>query len=308
MRGCAATTMVETSIHAVLSRLAQNQREDGGFSYSPTGAPAAEPTALAAIAFSDPTKDEQARAQRALNWLRLAQRPDGSVPVSTMLKSPAWTTSLAMLAWSAAPNRGDYRDAVHSASAWLIRNQGLASSVRLNEAQHDATIVGWSWVDGTHSWVEPTAYAVLALRSTGESEHTRTRDGIRLLHDRALPSGGWNYGNSTVLANTLRPFPETTGVALAALSALEKPDTIEKSLTFLEAELPRIRSPLALGWGLIGLGQWNRRPQASSQWLDEAVSDNQSRLPNAQHDALLLLAASDQPVFNLDIQNREAAR
>lgn len=300
--------MVETSITSVISRLAQNQRGDGGFSYSPTCAAAAEPTALAAIALLDPKTGEQDRAKRAMNWLRTAQRPDGSVPVSSFPDPPSWTTSLAILAWHAASNREDYRDSIRAAADWLIGNQGLTSSVQLNEGQHDATIVGWSWVDGTHSWVEPTAYAVLALRSIGQATHSRSRDGMRLLRDRALPSGGWNYGNSTVLANTLRPFPETTGVALAALSDLEKSDTIEKSLVFLEAELPRIRSPLALGWGLIGLRQWNRRPAQAAHWLDEAVVESASRPANAQHDALLFLAAADRPVFNFGPKSREDER
>lgn len=300
--------MVETSIKSVISRLAQNQRGDGGFTYSPTCAAAAEPTALAAIALIDSKTGDLDRAKRALNWLRTVQRSDGSVPVSTTLDSPSWTTTLAILAWNSAPNRGAYRDSIRAASDWLIGNQGLTSSVRLNEAQHDATIVGWSWVDGTHSWVEPTAYAVLALRSTGQSEHVRNRDGVRLLRDRALPSGGWNYGNSTVLANTLRPFPETTGVALAALSGLEKSDTIEQSLVFLEAELPRIRTPLALAWGLIGLGQWNRRPAQADHWIDEAIIESASRPANAQHDALLLLSAADQPVFKFGPKSGEDAR
>lgn len=300
--------MLTTSLESLVSRLAQNQRGDGGFAYSPMGASAAEPTALAAISLANPAFGEQQRARHATDWLRAAQRRDGCVPVSAALGTPAWTTSLAILAWIVATNAGDNREPIRRAADWLLRNQGLTSSVRLNEAQHDATIVGWSWVDGTHSWVEPTAYAVLALRSIGQGEHERTRDGLRLLRDRVLPTGGWNYGNSTVLANTLRPFPETTGVALAALAAFEKTGPSEKSLAFLEAELPRIRSPLALGWGLIGLTLWNRRPGAASQWIDEAVVANDARPPNAQHDALLLLAACEVPVFPLEMQHPEAAR
>lgn len=300
--------MLMTSLSTLVSRLAQNQRGDGGFSYSPTGASAAEPTALAALALSSQAETERPCARRAADWLRAAQRPDGCVPVSAALSSPAWTTSLALLAWHSSAPPENYRDTTNRATEWLLKNQGLTSTVRINEAQHDATIVGWSWVEGTHSWVEPTAYAVLALRSFGQAEHLRTRDGVRLLRDRALPEGGWNYGNSTVLANTLRPFPETTGVALAALATLEKNETIEKSLTFLETELPRIRSPLALGWGLIGLTMWNRRPAAAAQWLNEAIAANDVRPPNAQHDALLLLASSDKPVFSFDKPNPETAR
>ena len=292
--------MVNMLSTPLISRLAQNQRFDGGFAYSPTGSSAAEPTALAALAFSNPLVGEQGRATRAADWLKAAQQGDGSVPVSASLQSPAWTTSLAILAWHRGPDRSRFHQSTQRATDWLLKNQGLSSSVRLNEAQHDATIVGWSWVDGTHSWVEPTAYAVLALRSIGQSGHARTTDGVRLLRDRALPTGGWNYGNSTVLANTLRPFPETTGVALAGLAGLERNDAIEASLSFLETELPRIRSPLALGWGLIGLTMWNRRPLAAKQWLEEATANNDGRPPNAQHDALLLLASEETPALAVE--------
>ena len=38
---------------------------------------------------------------------------------------------------------------------------------------------------GTHSWVEPTALAVLALRREGLGSHARVQEGVRLLRDRA---------------------------------------------------------------------------------------------------------------------------
>ena len=41
---------------------------------------------------------------------------------------------------------------------------------------HDSTLIGWPWVEGTHSWIEPTAWAVLALKSVGtESAPTHAR-------------------------------------------------------------------------------------------------------------------------------------
>jgi hypothetical protein len=288
--------MLNAQQSALVSRLCDAARAGGGWGYSPATAPAAEPTALATIAL-DAIRDESAGAlaRSGSAWLAEQQRADGAVNVVAGLHQAAWTTSLAVLAWRLV----DFRtrgENIARAVDWLTRARGLTGDVRLSDGQHDASIVGWSWVENTHSWVEPTAYAVMALRVCGSPEHTRTRDGLRLLRDRAIPSGGWNYGNSQVLANMLRPFPETTGVVLSALAGLERDSMIERALTFLKHELPRIRTPLALGWGLIGLHAWGVRPAESAAWLSEAVAQSNERPANPHHDALLLLASLDRPL------------
>ena len=83
---------------------------------------------------------------------------------------------------------------------------------------HDTTLQGWPWVVGTHSWVEPTAISMFALRSAGQAGHPRCREAVKLLLDRQLPAGGWNYGNTTVLGHVLRAQVQPTGLALAALA------------------------------------------------------------------------------------------
>src|SRR5262249_50763798 len=71
----------------------------------------------------------------------------------------------------------------------------------------DISLVGWPWAEGNFSWVEPTAWACLALRRVGLSEHPRVREGLRLLLDRAFDEGGINYGNRTVLGRRTDPIP-----------------------------------------------------------------------------------------------------
>ena len=48
------------------------------------------------------------------------------------------------------------------------------------------------------------------LRSAAEP---RIREAVRLLWDRQLPHGGWNYGNTVVLKQELRPHLLPTGLA-----------------------------------------------------------------------------------------------
>jgi hypothetical protein len=158
---------------------------------------------------------------------------------------------------------------------------------------HDPTIPGWSWVDGTASWLEPTALAVLALRRAGRDDHPRARDGRRLILDRALPAGGWNYGNTTVFGTELRPQPGPTGLALLALAGPgDRPPAVARALRYLADELPTTRSALALGWGLMGLRAWGEWPDGASAWLAESSHRNLDRPDAAPRLAYLLLASS----------------
>lgn len=278
-------------------RLTSSQQSSGAWGYAENGAGAAEPTALATLDLTcDSDVENRARADDGAAWLSAIQRSDGCVPVAADMPGPGWPTGLAILAWLAAdPKR--YNDSIRRATAWMLAATGEPTRVRIAEQQHDGSLVGWAWVDGTHSWVEPTAYAMLALRAAGRTEHPRFEEAWRLIVDRAIPSGGWNYGNTRVLAHTLRPFPETTGVALAALAGGPRHDVVDKGIEFLLAELPRIRSPLALGWGLIGLAAWDATPAQAGEWLAEAVQQLQARPRNPQHDALLLLASTPESMF-----------
>ena len=155
---------------------------------------------------------------------------------------------------------------------------------------HDTKLRGWPWVDGTHSWVEPTAYAMLGLRAARKYDHPHVHEAVRLLWDRMFTSGGWNYGNTRVLGNTLSPSPATTGIALSALAG-EAPSTrVNVSVEYLVRELQHVRSPLTLGWGLIGLTAWDARPKEARQWLAESAAAAIHREPRPLEDALLLLA------------------
>ena len=94
----------------------------------------------------------------------------------------------------------------------------------------------WPWVLGTHSWIEPTAFNVLALKAAGRGEHPRTREAVRLLVDRLLPTGGCNYGNTTVLGQQLRPHLAPTGLVLLSLAGEQINDSrIAKSLAYLQS-------------------------------------------------------------------------
>jgi uncharacterized protein (DUF362 family) len=87
----------------------------------------------------------------------------------------------------------------------------------------DVRLVGWPWAEDTFSWVEPTAWACLALRKAGRGDHPRVQEGLRLLLDRAFDTGGANYGNRIILGRMTEPIPGPTAVLLLALQGVEHP-------------------------------------------------------------------------------------
>jgi len=277
-------------VERLLQRLIEGAHE-GAWAYGYRGRGLdAEATALATLAL---TAHERAPrlVHEGLDRLAALQASDGGVPIRDDVPNPRWPTSLALLAWA----RGGeaFAQPRERAVGYLLRHRGKSFS-RTPLFGHDPTLVGWAWVDDTHSWVEPTAWAVAALRATGRAAHERVREGVRVLLDRCLPEGGWNYGNTRVMHHVLRPFPATTGVALVALAGEGRGEEVDRSLAYLREVAPTLRAPLSLGWAVLGLRAWAAAPDEALEWLERCALEPGRRPPDPTHDALLLLAAADQ--------------
>ena len=108
-----------------------------------------------------------------------------------------------------------------------------------------------------------------ALLHAGFSQHPRIAEATLLLLDRQLPHGGWNYGNTSVFGQELKPSPEDTGAALSALAGRVSRSDISRSLTFLQSNYTRLRTPIALGWSLLGLNAWDETPLDSIKRIHE---------------------------------------
>jgi hypothetical protein len=133
----------------------------------------------------------------------------------------------------------------------LQRVRGLALEQSPINRQ-DNSIQGWSWITDTFSWVEPTAWCLLALKTCAwkwqpDIDPVRIRDAERLLVDRSCRGGGWNYGNSNMLGKDLVPYVSTTAVALLALRDRASEPVVIEGLEFLERRATSERSAMALG-------------------------------------------------------------
>src|SRR5438477_583988 len=147
--------------------------------YAAGGKTAAEPTAIAALALSVHGRAEAAReAAKALTELQAAK---GEVGVRAGEPTPGWPTSLAVIAWSVI-ERARFNANVDRAVAWLLANRGKGIA-RSADFGHNTELVGWAYAENTHSWVEPTAFAVLALRAAGKADDPAAREGVAVLLD-----------------------------------------------------------------------------------------------------------------------------
>lgn len=278
---------------ALAARLASAAHPSGGWSYRCGKSVDAEPTALAALALTA-IAEERTLVDAGLDRLAGLQLPSGAVPISSSVSSPHWPTALALIAMlrCAKPTDTNHGAAALKAVNWLLESRGKSLPVNRRVRDHDSTLIGWSWVAGTHSWVEPTCYAILALQAAGKADHPRVREGVRLLLDRALSDGGWNYGNRRVFDNTLRAFPSTSGLALAAVAGEARSAPIDAALEYLRGKLASIRAPLSLAWALIGLRAWDAWPDRGEARLAECADRLAHRPANPHYEALLLLAAA----------------
>ena len=133
-------------------------------------------------------------------------------------------------------------------------------------------------MQGTFSWVEPTSYALIALKASGINTHTRIREAEQLLLDRACPDGGWNYGNRLVRGVALTAMTSTTALAAMALQGAKGVEqTIERALDLLDSEVPRTPSCISLALTILCFAIYGRpfddleelliqRQQADGSW------------------------------------------
>jgi hypothetical protein len=268
------------------------------------GAPtASEPAALAAMALVAHGRAENATLW--CRWLAEHQATDGSLGINAAETDPCWPTALAILAWCAmdatSPNSATYSQHTDAATRWLLRVSGEPVG-RSPGMGHDPTLIGWPWVLGTHSWVEPTAWAVLALKATGNANHPRAREAVSLLIDRLLIQGGCNYGNTMVLGQILRPHLQPTGITMLALAGESDPlGRIDLSIEYLARTVKAETPAASLAYGLMGLTAFKRAPETMAEWLAGAYQHQSERGFDPLRIALLLLAAAgaDAPPIKL---------
>jgi hypothetical protein len=253
-------------IDQIRNRLIGLQNADGGWGAAEGRRSNTEATSLALSALlaggESPSSD---RLLRATLWLTARQNPDGGWRLNDVVTAGSWTTALAIMALS---GFSEHRQRVISAARWLLAQEGSKPGILarlilwatgksgVNRLNND--LIGWSWVPRSFSWVEPTSYALLALKKVNAwlaetNVAERIQRGEALIYDRMCAGGGWNYGNSNVLDYALWPYPDVTALALIALQDRAGEKANQQSLQTLKQISAEANSGLACSWTAICL-------------------------------------------------------
>jgi hypothetical protein len=263
---------------------------DGGLPFSPGLPSYSEPTLLMMLGLIAAGADEA--AQPLLEWTRKTINSNGSIGLNREFPDEGvWNTALLAIAMHHAGLNAERDFAI----SFLLRSRSLQLRQE-PENELNGLLVGWPWVANTFGWVEPTSWALLALNLAGKSDHGRAVEGRRLLEDRCLPDGGWNYGNKILFKKILMPFWDTTALATLALGDNNR-ELAEKNLNLLERSLPEMHSLLTNAMVCLCLSKFGRNTDSIQAHIAQILGALQSEELNFAHLALGLMALSGKRVL-----------
>jgi len=298
-------TVRAEAIDQLRRALLASRNSDGGWGYHAGKHSRLEPTAWALLALAeDPAADTTSALVEVLaRW----QRPDGlltCVPSAPPNLAFNGLATIALLhAAHAHPDlalidpllgrllrgivaiKGSTFSLAQRAFLWLVPSA--------TTSQQDNDLRGWPWVEGTFSWVEPTAWCLLALKRSRLQMAPapgagRIEEAERLLLDRCCTGGGWNYGNSNMLGKQLMAYVPTTAVGLLAMRDRRVTAEVRRSVDFLARHRTAEVSGMALSLAAIALGACGLPVEDVEEALIEDVT--RTGLPNNAVRAMALCA------------------
>jgi len=263
------------------------QNENGGWGFRRGAESRVEPTCWALQALSGAAlPDDLAAVARGIGYLRGAQLPDGSWSSTPAQTKGCWVTALACLTLFADE---DSAPKVETGLKWLCDDWPRDSApwrrllARFSPKRKllplNSALRGWGWTPRTSSWVEPTAFALLALQKSprkllGIGAERRRLLGEAMLYDRMCPGGGWNCGNPMVYGVAGEPLIVPTSLALLALRAYPERSENVMSLEWLASSVAGAESAASLALGKICLEAYGRDCPTGRTSLEEIHGNN----------------------------------
>jgi len=262
------------------------QNSDGGWGYYPGISSSLEPTIYAALALYSNGKRLDGSARRAFDWLATQQKSNGALSLPGQTEDH-WSTLLYLLALV---HTGEPTSIYEKVVEWALNYRSSASE-NGDEVTLDAGLIGWGWAWATFGWVEPTSYALLALKRAGKSNHSRIAEGMRLLFDRACADGGWNYGNREVLGQQLTSYIPTTALATLTLqNEFSARAVIDQGLAYIRREIGSNLSALNLALTILCFDVFGEPTNDLRRLLFSRQNDEGSWRDNVHLTSLSVLA------------------
>jgi uncharacterized protein (DUF362 family) len=279
----------------------------GGWGYAPGHSPQLEPSCLGLLALSlEPTRyAKEIELTRA--FIEQNAATDGSYRLLKGRDEAIWPTSLVLFVKAALAfqlpspllGEGPGVRAIEKTASYLLGMRGRVPDSPEAGEMHDIdlNLVGWPWAEKNFSWVEPTSWACLALRCVGQGDHPRVQEGVKMLLDRAMDTGGVNYGNRLILGKMTDPIPGPTAMMLLALQGQTHP-RIASAVGYLVEQI-NTDDIEHLCWAKIALDCYRQVPKVNETLakLDEHIigADKKRQQtgwlkPNCYRQALIILA------------------
>jgi hypothetical protein len=271
----------ERTTASVRRALLSSRNADGGWGYYPGKSSRIEPTAWALLALNEspaPLKDWRLEG----SW-----RVDvAGAPINYAFQA---LTGLVLL------QHAEFARDASAIARSLLDIKGVSFD-QTDAIRQDNSLQAWPWIDGTFSWVEPTALALLLIKKCRSglpgSAAERIAVGERMLIDRVCTGGGWNYGGSNVFGQDLFPYVPTTAWGVLALQDRPREPAFVRSVGRLHQDATTEPTAQALALTMIAL-QVAGHPYAP---ITAALTTEAARAVTLQHNvglALTLYALED---------------
>jgi uncharacterized protein (DUF362 family) len=220
------------STESLLDTLAGQAEAGGGWGYTVGHGAHLEPTCLSLLALRANQNAYAEVIDKGLAFLKQCALPDGCYRLERGRQEALWTTAMVLFVLA---HHEIHADNVKHTASFLLALKGQKGNPKDSAEVNDINLelIGWPWAAGNFSWVEPTAWACLALRKVGLETSERVEEGLNLLLDRAFEDGGINYGNRCILGRTTDPIPGPTALMLLALQGRDQEPKVRAAAAYL---------------------------------------------------------------------------
>jgi hypothetical protein len=293
---------------------------DGWYPYSFTGTtPSTEASAWAAIAMA---QSHPQLTKKLITFLLANQNSDGGWSTGPGIGTSDWTSALAVLALRLVKHYQPdliagkiFKRSLKNAIHYLImsRNDYMFPVLRLLlllGAKGPMGLQfgkGWPWNRNCYSWIEPTAYSLMALKLPYPIDDYLTKVAVShantFMLDRTCKGGGWNHGAYYCLGEHCPAYTLTTAEALLALVDMPENEQVKSGWHFLQEQQSQLgrhyirsngKEGLTSAWSLsssiLALDAYGLDCTQSLNWLAAFQNKNGSFGSNYMVTALAVLA------------------